>query len=394
MTDAKQQQPIPGLELLAKVAQVESDPTGVDTFARYVWQAKQVVRQWLTCLREHDGPTFAVCEQVEDLALVYPDKIRLIQLKTRDKGSWSVAAMNDRGLDALVRSYKAARKARIHETCAYELWLEGPIAEKADTVNFVHTPASAGRDVRSKVAAHGIPRGWADDFLQRLSIEPDQPTQAHIDAIAMWELHALWPSLSHPEVQYLYEQLPIAACAAQTGGQGQPASVQARLAAALPHVSRDLPGTDGPGGAEIDAIRDQVLSRGMLMSLTPPLPGESEQQLLARISSGSTASLMELKMTAAGAGRPLIERMQELRADMEVERQLLLASRDTADEDLERLARRVLSMAEATASSIKLSAAANPVAAGRPAEAIAANLLARPADLAHCDRHPLFDRDE
>ncbi|GIJ08464.1 DUF4297 domain-containing protein [Micromonospora andamanensis] len=394
VTETHQQQAEPVLGLLAATAGVESDQTGLDTFARYVWQAKQIVRQWLTCLAEHDGPLFAVCEQVEDLALVYPDRIRFIQLKTRDRGSWSVAAMCDRGLDALVRSYRAARKARIHDVCTFELWTEGAIADKADTVAFVEDPTAAEREVRAKLVASGLVRSWVDDFLQRLVVRPDQPTRAHIDAKVMWELGALWPMLSRPEVEHLYERLLMAATAAQTGGSGQAKSIQAHLAAALPHVGRDLPAPDDPDGAAIESIRDQVLSRGMLGALTPPLPGESVEQLLARMSAGSTASLLELKMMRAGAGRHLIERVQEMRADMEVQRQLLLASRDSADADLERLATRVLSMAEATATRISLSAASSPAAAGRPAEAIAADLLARPGDLAHCDRHPLFDRDE
>ena len=88
-----------------------------------------------------------------------------------------------------------------------------------------------------------------------------------------------------------------------------------------------------------------------------------------------------------------IRRAQELRADMEVERQLLLASRETAEADLERLAIRVLTLADATATRIALSAASSPAAAARPAEAVAADLLSRPADLGHCDRGSLFNGD-
>ncbi|MFC7481498.1 DUF4297 domain-containing protein [Luedemannella flava] len=274
------------------------------------------------------------------------------------------------------------------------MWVEGPIADKTDTVDFVKDPTSAAKDVRSKLVASGLTRSWADDFLRRLVIRPDQPTRPHVDAKAMWELSALWPALSHPEVEYLYERLLQVATAAQTGGSGQPATIQAHLAAAWSYVDQDLPGPDEPGGTAIAAIRDQILSRSMLIGLTPPLPGESREQLLARMSAGSTASLMELKMLAAGANRQLIEQVQEMRADMEVERQLLLAGRDTAEADLERLAGRVLSMAEATATKVRLTSVSNPAAASRPAESIAADLLSRPADLAHCDRHPLFDRDE
>jgi Cap4 dsDNA endonuclease len=93
VTEPKRQQPDRGLEMLMKVAEAESDPTGLDTFARYVWQAKQAVRQWLTCLSERDGPLFVACEQVDDLTLIYSNRVRFVQLKTRDRGSWSAAAM-------------------------------------------------------------------------------------------------------------------------------------------------------------------------------------------------------------------------------------------------------------------------------------------------------------
>jgi hypothetical protein len=185
VTETKRQQAEAGIELLAKVAEVESDPTGSDTFARYVWQTKQVVRQWLTSLSENEGPLFAVCEQVEDLALVYADRVRFIQLKTRDRGSWSVAAMCKRGLDALVRSYVAAREVRTHEICTFELWVENSIADDTDTVDFVEAPSTADKNVRFKLIASGLLRSWVDDFLQRLIVRSDQPPRAHIDATAM-----------------------------------------------------------------------------------------------------------------------------------------------------------------------------------------------------------------
>ena len=144
----------------------------------------------------------------------------------------------------------------------------------------------------------------------------------------------------------------------------------------------------------IEPIHNQTLSRGMLTALTPPLPGERQHQLLARMAAGSASSLLELKMRAAGASVTLIEDVQALRADMEVQRQLLLASRDSAETDLEELARRVLRMAHATSARINLSAVGNPVAAGRPAEAVAADLRSRPHDFAHCDRKQLLHQDE
>jgi hypothetical protein len=91
--------------LLAALAQMPSDPTGAETFARYFWQAKQAVRQWLTCLSSVTAPAFVVCERVEDTVLVYPAKLRFVQLKTRDRGSWSALGMCDEGLDSLAKTY-------------------------------------------------------------------------------------------------------------------------------------------------------------------------------------------------------------------------------------------------------------------------------------------------
>jgi len=378
--------------LLAQLAQAEADPTGVDTFRRYVWQAKQAVRQWLTCLSKQDGPTSVVCELVEDLVLVYPARLRFLQLKTRDRGSWSASSMCDRGIDALVRSYNAAREVDLHRLATFELWLEGPISEGVDTVAFVADPSSASEALRSKIRDRGLKAEWVDDFLCRLAIYPDQPTRAHIDAKVMWELSALWPSQSRPELEQIYERLLLAATAAQAADT-VPASVQAHLSAAWPYIDHDLPEPGSPGANVIDPIRKQVLSRSALVALTPPMPGESIEVLLGRISAGSSTSVLELKMRAAGATPSTIRQAQDLRADMEVERQLLLASRDSAEADLERLAHRVLIVANATASKIKFEASSNPSAAARPAEAIAVDLLSRPSDLAQCDRDLLFGSD-
>jgi hypothetical protein len=131
----------------------------------------------------------------------------------------------------------------------------------------------------------------------------------------------------------------------------------------------------------------------MLVALTPPVPGEPASQLLTHLSAGTAASLLELKMRSAGANAKTIQQTKEIRADMEVRRQILLASRDTATDELEDLADRLLTVADATASRISLSAAVNPAAASRPAEAIALDLLSRPADLAQCDTGRLFNGD-
>jgi hypothetical protein len=376
-------------DLLALLAQTESDATGVKTFERYVWQAKQAVRQWLTCFSEANSPLFVVCEQVEDITLVYNDRVRFLQLKTRDRGSWSALNMCDHGIEALVRSYAAARKAGLHERSVFELWLEGPISDAPDTISFSGNPATASPSVRAKIVKQGLNRAWLEDFLKRLVICADQPSRPHIDAIVVYELGAMWPMLSRPELDVVYERLLMAATAAQAAA-ATPTTIQSYLAAAQPYISRDLPSSSEPGGEVVDSFRNQVLSHSMLMSIAPPRPGESVDQLLDRISKGSKSSMLELKMRTAGAPTGTILQVKGLRAEMEVERQLLLASRESAEVHLEQLAERVLLMANATAARIKFSAASNPAAAARPAEAITVDLLSRPGDLAQCDQRSLF----
>ncbi|MFE9913619.1 dsDNA nuclease domain-containing protein [Micromonospora sp. NPDC005553] len=102
MTDTEPDSTVKPLESLLEVSQVRTDATGVDTFARYVWQAKQAVRQWLTCFAGE--AEYVLCEHVEDVAVIHVTGFRFMQLKTRDHGSWSAAILCDKGIKSLVRS--------------------------------------------------------------------------------------------------------------------------------------------------------------------------------------------------------------------------------------------------------------------------------------------------
>lgn len=376
---------------LSALVGVATEPSGLSTFARYRWQAKQAVRLWLTCLSGRDPALCLVCEHVEDVVVVGTERFRFIQLKTRDRGSWSAAAMCDRGLDSLVRSYSAARTHGIHERSTFELWVEGPLSDHKVTTGFAAAPATAGPEIRRKIVAHGLGRGEVADFLARLEIHAGQPSTAHIDAKAIRELGALWP-LSQIELEQVYGRLLDAAEAAQAGEQ-MPGALQGHLAAAADHLGHDLPQPGESGADLIEPIREQILSHHLLLSLTPPLRRESNYSLLQRIRAGTTASLLELKLIRAGASPETIAQAQKLRATMELRRQLQLASVDSAVDRLDQLTQRMLSMAEATSRRISMAAAASPVLGMRSGEAIAAELLSRPSDLAQCDRDDLFGRD-
>ena len=86
--------------------------------------------------------------------------------------------MCERGIDALVPSYLAARNVGIHTLTTFELWLEGPISGADTTIIFSAKPVDASASIRNKIIRLGMARAWIDDFLERLIIYPDQPTRA------------------------------------------------------------------------------------------------------------------------------------------------------------------------------------------------------------------------
>ncbi|MCE0763377.1 dsDNA nuclease domain-containing protein [Pseudonocardia kujensis] len=370
------------LEALVKI---ESDQTGALTFERYLWQAKQAVRQWLSCISDAEAAEHVMCEHVEDIAVVYSNRVRFLQLKTRDKGSWSASAMCSSGLDSLVRSYNTICEAGLADISTYELWLEGPIASNAETVKFVRSCSEASLETRKKLTKLGVKKSHLDDFLKRLTIHPDQPPRAHIDAKIIYELGAIWPAMSQPELSNLYARLLNIATYAQSADMSIP----------LAHAIRDGQRTSStqPGNS-CEEIERRTLSREMLAAVTPPLAHVTTDDLIARISAGLGASLLELKLQASGATPETIESMKALRADMEIERQLLLASGDNEAHELDLLAKRLLVLAESTARRLSIASHANPSISSRPAEAIVAELQSRPTELAHVDRKSLFDKDD
>jgi hypothetical protein len=95
---------------LESFTSLPSDPTGVETFERYLWQAKLAVLSWLSTLGPN-GPLAVVAEHVEDLVIVEANLFRFAQLKTRDRGSWSATRIcgKDHAVSKLVGSYQAAR---------------------------------------------------------------------------------------------------------------------------------------------------------------------------------------------------------------------------------------------------------------------------------------------
>lgn len=373
------------VDAVTALTSLTSDPSGTETFARYRWQAKQAVRLWLTCLQDRaDTPIAVVCEHVEDVVVVLVGGVRFAQLKTRDRGSWTDNQLcsPDGAMKSLARSYNEAKKVGLHEVSTFEAWLEGPMSSVKTTVAFFRDPTTATKEIRAKIVAFGLPKKDLDHFLSRVRVEANQPPQAHIDATILLVMGALWPTLPNAAKLELYERLLSAAEAAQAS-QAPPENVRRQLQAALKAAD------EGP----LHELGHQVLPRASIRAMTPPTAHATQQELLSRLDAGEYSSALEMKMLAGGASEESVAEAKQLRADAEVERQLLLSSRLSAEEDLERLAGTVLVLANATASKARQQAVANPLIAHEPAQFIASELLSQPANLSALDSRQLFGRD-
>lgn len=368
-----------------------TDTSGIDTFNRYVWQAKLALILWLTCLKDRSYPVAVVCERIDDVVVLYEDRLRFIQLKTRDRGSWSAIKIctEGYGIDALVRSYLAARSVKVHDVSVFELWLEGPMASAKQTANFFTDPRTAPTDLRNRIVALGLPKAQVSDFLKRLVIVPNQPARAYIDSVILQNIGALWPSLTSPEMQDLFDSL-IALVAAAQGGH-----VTLGHKRFLDEVSTagDDQEFDARCVSAIAALGVQTLTRDQLRTATPPLPTESDDELLQRLAAGTSATALELKMRRAGVMEGHIQTAQNLRATAEFKRQTLLAASEENADALDRLSNRLLTYASAVASRGVLLAAGNPAMASRPGQYIMDEILSSPSDVIALDGNEFFDRD-
>lgn len=368
-----------GPEHLAAFARLTSDPTGIRTFERYVWQAKLAIRTWLSVFAG-TGMLAVVCEHVEDLAIVEANGFRFAQLKTRDKGSWSAAKICESGhaIEKLVASYKLAGEAGIACLSRFEVWLEGPPSEQKATTDFFADSTSASEDIKKKIRAFGLTGTKLTDFLKRLSIHCHQPARQAVDAVNIRLIGAIWPGQSMEQVERLYETLLQAAEAAQSAGE-TPQRVRSAMQAA--RNSPTSPDAWVP-------IASQALTYQQLRALCPPLASDTDQDLVARAASGE-ATLLELKLVRAGASEETVKRALLARADADVAATGARASGSMTAENEGALDTRLL----AAAGSLASLAASNGTTLQRPGEHIFHSLMSNVANTAGIDVDGIYHRD-
>lgn len=354
---------------------------GAATYRRYQWQLKVVVQQWLSCLQDpqFDPPVAVVCEFIEDVVVLHGSRVVFMQLKTRDRGSWSdtrVAAPGN-GIDSLCRTHLALNALTHAEQVRYALWLEGAASETRTTAAFFADPSSAEKPIRDRLRDYGLNKTQQSHFLARLEISPNRPPRATIDAVILREIGLLWPSLTSPECEQLYSTLLGHAARAQAAedrrdGWVDPASHLVRMQAVHAAPPDDLP--------------HRILTVERLRGLVPPLPSDV---VVAPSPALAAATALTQKLAIAGATADTRTKAALFRAQAETRRQELLTTKHGA-RYLSELADRLLETAGAIVVRTTLSAGGNPRLQARVGDYVFNDLLSRPQDLNALDPRALF----
>lgn len=355
--------------------------TGAATYRRYQWQLKVVVQQWLTCLQHQrfDPPVAVVCEFIEDVVVLHGSRVVFMQLKTRDRGSWSdtrVAAPGN-GIDSLCRTHLALTALTHPEHVEYRLWLEGAASETRTTAAFFANPAFAEKPIRERLRGYGLNKTQQDRFLGRLEIAPNRPPRDLIDAVILREIGLLRPSMTFPECEELYAKLLKQAALAQAAedrrdGWVDPPSHLARLQAMHAEPPQDLP--------------HRILTIERLRGLAPPLPTDV---VVAPSPDLAAATALTQKLAIAGANADTRTKAALFRAQAETRRQELLTTKRGA-RYLAELADRLLETAGAVVVRGTLHAGGNPRLQARVGDYVFNDLLSRPLDLNALDQRALF----
>lgn len=362
------------------------DPSGSDTFGRYRYQAKLTLFFWLTTLA-HTGPNAVYAEHVEDILLQYEGRLAFIQVKTRatSAGTWTadVLCSAGGGIDSLCRAYAVARNV----TCSFSLHLEGSVSMSEATLGFVKDCSSASKTLRTKIAEHlKIALGCdqldteLDDFLSRLRVVPNQPSQRDIDGKCFRALCRLVPQLPGGDVEILYGrllQIVEDAQQAQSAALGSSADGVVFLQAQLSHL---MDATYPPSAV----VTDKRLTRERLLEFLPAVSEPTALLLIERTLDGRSVTALEEKLTAAGAGSTVVMDARLLRALTEPRRLELLSGPDVQAGQLSDVSNRVLVHARAVAQLCK--------AGAEPANDLWARLVAE-TGLEQTDQARLFNGD-
>jgi hypothetical protein len=364
----------------------QGDPSGADTFARYRYQARLTLFHWLGTLTP-DGPLAVYAEHVEDILLHYTDRFLFIQVKTRvpTAGQWTAESMcaSGGGIDSLCRAYAVAR----HAPCFFSLHIEGSTSPSSGTADFVRDCSAANSSLRTKIMGlltemlgEDATDDVLNDFLSRLTIVPNQPSQSDIDAKCFRALCRLVPTLTAEAAEELYQRLlgivedaQQALLAGLSVGATGIEFLQAQLIVLL-----------AGGEAESAAIESKRLTQERLEELLIVTPSAVALLLIERVLDDRPLTALEEKLLAAGANDHVVLEARQLRAMAEPRRLELLSGPDHQLNQLDDVSNRVLLQARNIAQLCRT--------AGDPPNDLWARLVAE-AGLENADQTGIFNHD-
>lgn len=359
------------------------DTSGSETLARYLYQCKVGVQRWLATI-DASNEAFVLCEFVDDITTVTSAEILFAQVKTRDRGAWTVAKVVKKGggVDALVRSFNLAKAVDDAPAIKLELILEGPEGPDPDTKAFFADPTAASSAQRSAIVDLGLAKGDVDEFLGSLKVIRQYHARPSIDAVTIRLLMGLVPGHS-ASIEALYDKLLERVIAAHIGAA---ASADPEHPLALQHAANS---------DELETVEEHRLSRAELLTLLPPVPAlEAEQRRLLEAANDGALAMTDLewKLRVAGANEHTVARAQARRSTASAR----LAARPTLtgeqDQDLEHLTDRLLEHAEAVTVDV-VGSAATAAHAARPADVIYARLVQQTDRLGDLDSDQVLAGD-
>ena len=186
--------------------QTPPDDTGTDTIKRYRYQAQLALPFCLACARKYKVRSI-IMEHFEDIVVECDDYWHFIQVKTRnaERGHWKLPDAID-GLKSLYRTFSETSDLN----AKYSLYIEGAIAV-TDDLNALTLSSSSmdiSNDIVQKISQKlDIENSKCRDFLESVTVHPNQPPRAHIKSHNIHLMGQGSASSSIREIESLEEKL-------------------------------------------------------------------------------------------------------------------------------------------------------------------------------------------
>lgn len=292
---------------MSSVTAMPPDDSGSDAFRRYTYQAHVVFP--LTLRLYFEGDIVAIyCEHWEDVLIEFADRLRFVQIKTRDagRGPWRYRHLMDEGgaLRSLLRTHRALEALGESRPVEYEVCLEGAV-ESGDEINRLLISGDGPDDAMCETCARRLEINLdeARALLARVRVTPNYPPRTLINARNRDLLRLQAGYLSADELNAIYDDavaLIKLAMEAELLADAWPEAIIA------------------PTSPAEEAERRAAAKRLDRERLQPVLSRLEDigQRLLAEIrdSAQLRATALERKLNRAGATEGTVARAKQLRA--------------------------------------------------------------------------------